>query len=260
MSSNGESPCAVSIALAGALASVSGLLLGAGLLSLWAALHLSLLLSAVFFFELGSLLVSRLARGPSSSLYYALRQPADDRPTARQAIVGRRRLQPRRSAAGPRAAQPAQPAGQLLAATSLTDRLTGLYNYGTFVDYLAQRGDQDRTLRRRADADHVRPRPLQAVQRPLRPRGRQRPAAACRGHAARRSVREADMAARYGGEEFALLHARRRQPRSTSWPSACAGPIEAHRSRPARRREVVYVTVKRRRCALRRPSATARRL
>ena len=38
----------------------------------------------------------------------------------------------------------------------------------------AQRGHQGRPLRRRAHPDHARPRPLQALQRQPRPRGRQR--------------------------------------------------------------------------------------
>jgi diguanylate cyclase (GGDEF)-like protein len=91
-----------------------------------------------------------------------------------------------------------------LAATSLTDRLTGLYTYGTFVDYLrnevrkAERYGGELCLIM-VDLDHFKrfnDRHGHQVGNELL----RRVGATLRGH-----VREADMAARYGGEEFALL-------------------------------------------------------
>src|SRR5665647_3030087 len=92
----------------------------------------------------------------------------------------------------------------LLAASSLSDRLTGLYNYGTFVDYLHNEATKiDRyggelTLIM-LDLDHFKQfndrhghEPGNDVLRRV-------------GATLRNAVRDADMAARYGGEEFAVL-------------------------------------------------------
>ncbi len=92
----------------------------------------------------------------------------------------------------------------LLAASSLTDRLTGLYNYGTFVDYLhneitkADRYGGELTLIM-FDLDHFKrfnDRHGHEAGNDLLRRV---------GATLQSVVREADMAARYGGEEFALL-------------------------------------------------------
>ena len=120
----------------------------------------------------------------------------------------------------------------LLAASSLTDRLTGLYNYGTFVDYLhneltkADRYGGELTLIM-FDLDHFKRfndrygheagnELLRRVAPPSRP------------------SREADMAARYGGEEFALL-INGDAPTASSSPNACGTP-STHGHRAARRR------------------------
>jgi len=92
----------------------------------------------------------------------------------------------------------------VLAASSLTDRLTGLYNYGTFVDYLhneatkAERYGGELTLLM-FDLDHFKrfnDRHGHEAGNDLLRRV---------GATLQAVVREADMAARYGGEEFALL-------------------------------------------------------
>jgi diguanylate cyclase (GGDEF)-like protein len=189
------------VALAGALVSVSTVLLAAGLLYLWPLFIFPLMLGAVFFFELGSLLVAGWVGGFFVT-YFALRQPADPA-TARQAIIGLAAFSLAGLVLG-RVQRDQHVLRKLLAATSLTDRLTGLYNYGTFVDYLhnevtkTERYGGELTLIM-FDLDHFK-----------RFNDRQ-------GHEAGNDllrrvgatlqsvVREADMAARYGGEEFALL-------------------------------------------------------
>jgi diguanylate cyclase (GGDEF)-like protein len=91
-----------------------------------------------------------------------------------------------------------------LAASTLTDRLTGLYNYGTFVDYLhieatkVDRYGGELTLLM-LDIDHFK----QFNDRHGHEAGNEllRRLGATIG----KLVREADVAARYGGEEFAVL-------------------------------------------------------
>ena len=189
------------VALAGALVGVSGLLLGAGLLYLWPLFIFPLLLSAVFFFELGSLLVAGWVGGFFVA-YFALRQPADPA-TARQAIVGLAAFSLAGLVLG-RVQRDQHSLRKLLAATSLTDRLTGLYNYGTFVDYLhnevikTERYGGELTLIM-FDLDHFKlfnDRYGHEAGNDLLRRV---------GATLQSVVREADMAARYGGEEFALL-------------------------------------------------------
>ena len=188
-------------ALIGALVIVSAILLAGGPLYLWPLFIFPLLLGAVFFFELGGLLVAGWLGGFFVA-WFALRQPVDAAAT-RQAIVGLAAF----SLAGLVFGRVQRDQHQLhgtLAASSLTDRLTGLYNYGTFADYLhnevtkADRYGGELTLIM-LDLDHFKRfndhygheagndllkrvgATLQAV------------------------IREADVAARYGGEEFALL-------------------------------------------------------
>ena len=188
-------------ALIGALMIVSAILLAGGPLYLWPLFIFPLLLGAVFFFELGGLLVAGWLGGFFVA-WFALRQPVDAAAT-RQAIVGLAAF----SLAGLVFGRVQRDQHQLhgtLAASSLTDRLTGLYNYGTFADYLhnevtkADRYGGELTLIM-LDLDHFKRfndhygheagndllkrvgATLQAV------------------------IREADVAARYGGEEFALL-------------------------------------------------------
>ena len=91
-----------------------------------------------------------------------------------------------------------------LAASSLTDRLTGLYNYGTFSDYLhnevtkVDRYGGELTLIM-LDLDHFK----QFNDR----HGHETGNSLLRrvGATLATAVREADLAARYGGEEFAVL-------------------------------------------------------
>jgi diguanylate cyclase (GGDEF)-like protein len=91
-----------------------------------------------------------------------------------------------------------------LAASTLTDRLTGLYNYGTFVDYLhnevtkADRYGGELSLLM-MDLDHFK----QFNDRHGHEAGNEllRRLGATIGAL----VRDADVAARYGGEEFAVL-------------------------------------------------------
>jgi diguanylate cyclase (GGDEF)-like protein len=91
-----------------------------------------------------------------------------------------------------------------LATSSLTDRLTGVYNYGTFVDHLrsevrtAERYGGQLTLVM-LDLDHFK--------RFNDAHGHQAGNALLRGLGAtlRSLLRGADIVARYGGEEFAVL-------------------------------------------------------
>jgi len=189
------------VALAGALALVAAVLLAGGLFSLWPLFIFPLLLGAVFFFELGSLLVAG-ALGGFFVAYFALHQPVDPA-TTRQAIVGLAAF----SLAGlmlGRVQRGQHRLHDLLAASSLCDRLTGLYNYGTFVDYLhnevtkAERYGGELTLIM-FDLDHFK--------RFNDHHGHEAGNELLRrvGATLQAIVREADMAARYGGEEFALL-------------------------------------------------------
>ena len=188
-------------ALVGALAVVSTVLLLGGPLYLWPLFIFPLLLGSVFFFELGGLLVAGWL-GAFFVAWFALRQPVDAG-TTRQAIVGLAAF----SLAGLVFGRVQRDQHQLhgtLAASSLTDRLTGLYNYGTFADYLhnevtkADRYGGELTLIM-LDLDHFKAfndRHGHEAGNELLKRV---------GAALQVVIREADMAARYGGEEFALL-------------------------------------------------------
>ncbi len=189
------------VALAAALVIVSIALLGGGLLYLWPLFIFPLLLGAVFFFELGSLLVAGWVGG-FFVVYFALRQPVDPA-TTRQAIVGLAAFSLAGLVLG-RVQRDQHLLQGVLAASSLTDRLTGLYNYGTFVDYLhnevtkADRYGGELTLLM-FDLDHFKrfnDRHGHEAGNDLLRRV---------GATLQAVVREADMAARYGGEEFALL-------------------------------------------------------
>ena len=188
-------------AVTGALTLVAAVLLAGGLLYLWPLFIFPLLLGAVFFFELGSLLVAG-ALGGFFVAWFALHQPVDPAAT-RQAIVGLAAFSLAGLVLG-RLQRAQRRLHDLLAASSLTDRLTGLYNYGTFVDYLhnevtkAERYGGEFTLIM-FDLDHFKRFNdrfgHEAGNELLRRVGATLQAV----------VREADMAARYGGEEFALL-------------------------------------------------------
>jgi diguanylate cyclase (GGDEF)-like protein len=188
-------------ALGGSLAVVSAALLAAGPLSLWPLFIFPLLLGAVFFFELGSLLVAGWLGGFFVA-YFALHH-APDATTVRQAIVGLAAFSLAGLVLG-RVQREQHTLHRLLAASSLIDRLTGLYNYGTFVDYLhneAKKADRygGRLTLIMLDLDHFKRfndrHGHEAGNELLRLVG-----ATLQG-----VIREADMAARYGGEEFAVL-------------------------------------------------------
>ena len=92
----------------------------------------------------------------------------------------------------------------LLAASSLRDRLTGLYNYGTFIDYLHNEVTKiDRyggeLCLIMLDLDHFK----QFNDTHGHETGNELLRRV--GATLRALVRDADMAARYGGEEFAVL-------------------------------------------------------
>ena len=101
----------------------------------------------------------------------------------------------------------------------------GLYNYGTFVDYLHNEVTKTDRYGGQPHPAHARPRPLQALQRPSRPRGRQRAAAArsaprCEAWSARPTWRRAT-AARSSPCSSAAT-----SPRATSSPSALRRAVE----------------------------------
>ncbi|MEE4275125.1 MAG: GGDEF domain-containing protein [Thermoleophilia bacterium] len=189
------------VLLAATLGIASAVVALTGVTYLWPLAVFPLVLAAVFFFELGGLLVTLWA-GNVLVLHYSFAASAS--PAAvRDALIGSalffaaglllgavQRRHHRRQRA--------------LAASSLTDRLTGLYNYGTFVDALhneARKVDRygGQLTLLMLDLDHF------------------KRFNDCHGHEAgnevlrsvgallRASVRDADLAARYGGEEFAVL-------------------------------------------------------
>ncbi len=122
----------------------------------------------------------------------------------------------------------------LLAASSLTDRLTGLYNYGTFVDYLhneVTKADRygGRLTLIMFDLDHFK--------RFNDEHGHEAGNDLLRrvGATLQAVVREADMAARYGGEEFTLLIRGDADDGYELGRTRAPGDRD-HRGRPARRR------------------------
>ena len=188
-------------ALVAALLGVSALVFVLGAGYLWPLFLFPLLLAAVFFFELGSLLVT-IWLGNFFVLSYSLRAPASSA-QLEQALVGTALFFIAGLLLG-RVQRRSHKARELLAASSLTDRLTGLYNYGTFVDYLhnevtkADRYGGELTLVM-LDLDHFK----QFNDR----HGHETGNGLLRrvGATLRAAVRDADLAARYGGEEFAVL-------------------------------------------------------
>ena len=87
----------------------------------------------MFFFELGSLAVT-FWLGNLFVLYYSFRAPASAG-VVRQALLGMVLFFLAGLLLG-RVLRKNHEMQALLAASSLNDRLTGLYNYGTFIDYL----------------------------------------------------------------------------------------------------------------------------
>ena len=189
------------VALLGALALVSALtsLLGPGYL--WPLFLFPLVLGAVFFFELGSLAVT-VWLGNFFVLYYSFAD-APSQETVRQALLGTALFFACGLLLG-RVQRRSRNTQQELAASTLTDRLTGLYNYGTFVDYL--HNEVTKTDRYGGelcllmlDLDHFK----QFNDRYGHEAGNELLRRI--GETLRTLVRTADLPARYGGEEFAVL-------------------------------------------------------
>jgi diguanylate cyclase (GGDEF)-like protein len=189
------------VALLGCLVAVSALvsLLGPGYL--WPLFLVPLVLGAVFFFELGSLTVT-IWLGNFFVLYYSFAGPATTE-TVRQALLGTALFFACGLLLG-RVQRRSRNTERELAASTLTDRLTGLYNYGTFVDYLhnevtkVERYGGELCLLM-LDLDHFK----QFNDRHGHEAGNE--LLRTLGGSIRALVRTADLAARYGGEEFAVL-------------------------------------------------------
>jgi len=189
------------VALAGSLAAVSTLVTLAGPGYLWPLFLFPLVLGAVFFFELGSLVVTGWL-GNFFVLYYSFAATATPE-VVRQALLGTALFLVAGLLLG-RIQRRHRDTQRDLAASTLTDRLTGLYNYGTFVDYLhnevtkVDRYGGELSLLM-LDLDHFK----QFNDRHGHEAGNDllRRLGATIGSL----VRDADVAARYGGEEFAVL-------------------------------------------------------
>jgi diguanylate cyclase (GGDEF)-like protein len=189
------------VALLGTLVAVSALvsLLGPGYL--WPLFLFPLMLGAVFFFELGSLAVT-VWLGNFFVLYYSFAGPATSE-AVRQALLGTALFFACGLLLG-RVQRRSRNTERDLAASTLTDRLTGLYNYGTFVDYLHNEVTKvDRyggeLCLLMLDLDQFK----QFNDRHGHEAGNE--LLRTLGGSVRSLVRTADLAARYGGEEFAVL-------------------------------------------------------
>ena len=189
------------VALLASLCAASLLVVLGGPGYVWPLFLFPLVLGAVFFFELGSLAVT-IWLGNLLVLYHGVAIPAAPQ-VVRQALVGTALF----CAAGlllGRVQRRHRDTQRELAAGTLTDRLTGLYNYGTFADYLhnetnkVNRYGGELTLLM-LDLDHFK----QFNDRHGHEAGNELLRQV--GTALRGMVREADLAARYGGEEFAVL-------------------------------------------------------
>jgi len=168
---------------------------------LWPLFLLPLVLAAVFFFELGSLVVTTWLGLAFINMFAFVEQPT---PAAvRQALAGTALFGLAGLLLG-RVQHGQHHQHASLASSSLHDRLTGLYTYGTFVDYL--HNEVTKTDRYGGtltlimlDLDHFKDfndrHGHEAGNELLRRVG----------GTLRSLVREADLAARYGGEEFAVL-------------------------------------------------------
>ncbi len=187
--------------LLAALAGVSALVTVLGPAYLWPLFVFPLVLGAVFFFELGSLAVT-VWLGNFFVVYYSFREPATPE-TVRQALLGTALFFIAGLLLG-RVQRRHRDTQRELAASTLTDRLTGLYNYGTFVDYLHNEVTKvdryggelsllmlDLDLFKQFNDRHGHEAGNELLRRI--------------GGTVGGLVRDADVAARYGGEEFAVL-------------------------------------------------------
>ncbi len=188
-------------ALTGTLLLCSLLALLAGLGLAWPLFLFPLVLGAVFFFELGALFVTLGLAVVTAAL--TATQATATSPAQYQTPAGVALFLLAGLVLG-RVLRRSQDIQTSLTASSLTDRLTGLYNYGTFADYL---GREVKRVDRYGgeislimlDLDHF------------------KQFNDTYGHEAGNDlltsvgatlvavVRDSDMAARYGGEEFAVL-------------------------------------------------------
>ncbi len=189
------------VALLASLLVVSALVFVVGAAYLWPLFVFPLVLAAVFFFELGSLTVT-LWLGNFFVLYYSFRAPATT-DSVRQALLGTALFFLAGLLLG-HVQRRHQVTQEALAASSLSDRLTGLYNYGTFVDYLHT--EATKTDRYGGDMALIML-DLDGFKQFNDRHGHQTGNELLRrvGTSLRGLVRDADMAARYGGEEFAVL-------------------------------------------------------
>lgn len=194
-------PARRGVLVAVTLGAVTGAVLVLGPAYLWPLFLFPLVLAAIFFFELGSLVVTVWL-----GLFFVNSFAFAERPTpaaVRQAVVGTALFCLAGLLLG-RVQRDHHRLQKSLAASSLTDRLTGLYNYGTFVDYLHNEvtkvdryGGQLTLLM--LDLDHFK----DFNDRHGHESGNELLRTV--GTTLRSLIREADVAARYGGEEFAVL-------------------------------------------------------
>jgi diguanylate cyclase (GGDEF)-like protein len=189
------------VALLGSLACVSTLVTVLGPGYLWPLFLFPLMLGAVFFFELGSLAVT-VWLGNFFVLYYSFSETPSEE-MVRQALLGTTLFFACGLLLG-RVQRRSRNTQRELAASTLTDRLTGLYNYGTFVDYLHNEVTKvDRyggeLCLLMLDLDHFK----QFNDRHGHEAGNE--LLRRLGTTIRSTVRTADLPARYGGEEFAVL-------------------------------------------------------
>ncbi|NLE21816.1 MAG: GGDEF domain-containing protein [Actinobacteria bacterium] len=189
------------VALLAVLILVSLLVALSGPGYLWPLFLFPLVLGAVFFFELGALAVTGWL-GNFFVLYYSFAAAASPE-VVRQSLLGTALFLAAGLLLG-RVQRRHRDTQRELAASTLCDRLTGLYNYGTFIDYLhnevtkVDRYGGELTLLM-LDLDNFK----QFNDRYGHEAGNEllRRLGATIGSL----VREADVAARYGGEEFAVL-------------------------------------------------------
>ena len=189
------------VVLLGSLAAVSALATLAGPGYLWPLFLFPLVLGAVFFFELGSLAVT-VWLGNFFVLYYSFAAPATPE-LVRQALLGTALFFLAGLFLG-RVQRRHRDTQRELSDSTLTDRLTSLYNYGTFVDYLHNEVTKidryggelcllmlDIDLFKQFNDRHGHEAGNELLRR--------------LGATIGTLVRDADVAARYGGEEFAVL-------------------------------------------------------
>lgn len=187
--------------LAATLAATTALAVIAGLETAWPLFFVPLVAGTLFFHEAGSLVVTFWLAN-SFVLWYSFTEPPSVS-GMRQALLGTALFLICGLVLG-RVQRRHHDTQSQLAASSRIDRLTGLYNYGSFVDHLhreltsAHRYGGDVSLIM-LDLDHFKRfndefghefgnQLLRKV-----------------GETLRAHLRDADIAARYGGEEFAIL-------------------------------------------------------